>query len=482
MLSSIRLVTAVCLLLTASIVVAKPAAWSQFRGPGGAGIAEEEHPPVEVGPEKNVVWRVATPSGLSSPIVVGDRLVFTAFEDGKLYTIAYSRSDGRELWRAHAPAKEIEPFHKTEGSPAASTPASDGERIVSYFGSCGLFCYDVNGKELWRHEMPMAKTLADFGTGVSPVLADGIVVLLRDETVAPQILALDATTGKPMWDDVRQSKSGFGTPAIWQTPSGTQVVAPGYGNMIGYDLQTGEQVWTVEGMPSASCTTPVVADGVLYYAGWSPGDPDEAGGFKMPTFDQLLSNDEADADGDSRLSKEEAQRTMFKDFFDNNDPDKDGFITRTEWDAMLTYMAAGRNSAFALRSGGKGDVTHSHMIWKQTKGLPYVPSAILYGGQYVMVKDGGIVTAYDAATGDEVYQKRAAASGSYYASPVAANGHIYFTSLADGAITVLKAGTKKPEVVAENPPLGERVAATPAIADNTLYVRTAGHLYAFANP
>ena len=120
------------------------------------------------------------------------------------------------------------------------------------------------------------------------------------------------------------------------------------------------------------------------------------------------------------------------------------------------------------------------MLWKQTKGLPYVPSAILYRGQYVMVKDGGIVTAYDAKTGDELYQKRAVAAGSYYASPVAADGHIYFASLADGAVTVLAAGATKPEVVAENPPLGERLAATPAIADDTLYVRTAGHLYAFA--
>ena len=122
------------------------------------------------------------------------------------------------------------------------------------------------------------------------------------------------------------------------------------------------------------------------------------------------------------------------------------------------------------------------MLWKQTKGLPYVPSAILYRGQFLMVKDGGIVTAYDAKTGDEIYQKRAVAEGNYYASPVAADGHIYFTSLADGAITVLAAGESKPKVVAENPPLGERVAATPAIADNTLYVRTAGHLYAFAAP
>src|SRR5207248_8049635 len=114
-----------------------------------------------------------------------------------------------------------------------------------------------------------------------------------------------------------------------------------------------------------------------------------------------------------------------------------------------------------------------HLLWKKTKGLPYIASALVYRGQCVMVRDGGLVTGYDAKTGKEVYlQERAAAPGRYSASPVAANGHIYFTSLDDGAVTVLKAGAAKPEVVATNPSLGERTAATPAIADNTLYVRT----------
>ena len=104
----------------------------------------------------------------------------------------------------------------------------------------------------------------------------------------------------------------------------------------------------------------------------------------------------------------------------------------------------------------------------------------MYRGQYIMLKDGGMLTAYDASDGKQLYQKRLAATGSYYASPVAANGNIYLTSLEDGSITVLEGGTKPPKVVAENPPLGERTASTPAIADNTLYVRTAKHLYAFA--
>src|SRR5262245_51156080 len=121
----------------------QPLTWPQFRGPNGSGVADGQKPPVHVGPDKNVKWKVPTPSGWSSPIVAGDLLVLTALDGGKLYTIAYRRADGKEAWRAEAPAKQLEPYHKTDGSPAASTPTTDGERVVAYFGSCGLFCYDL---------------------------------------------------------------------------------------------------------------------------------------------------------------------------------------------------------------------------------------------------------------------------------------------------------------------------------------------------
>ena len=101
------------------------APWPQFRGPGGSGVADDQNPPIEIGPEKNVKWKVAAPGGPSSPIIVGDLLVITAFEDGKLLTIAFNRADGSEAWRSEAPAGEIEKFLENEGSPAASTPATD---------------------------------------------------------------------------------------------------------------------------------------------------------------------------------------------------------------------------------------------------------------------------------------------------------------------------------------------------------------------
>jgi outer membrane protein assembly factor BamB len=456
----------------------KAQVWPQFRGPDGSGVAEDQKPPVELGPDKNVKWKVPAPSGLSSPVVAGDKLVITAFDDGKLYTVAYNRKDGMEAWRQEAPAKTIEPYFKAGGSPAASTPATDGERIIAYFGSCGLLCYDLSGKELWRYEMPTAATAANLGTGTSPHLAEGTVIVVRDETKDSKILAIDAATGKLKWEKKRQSPSSHGTPVVWDTPAGKQVVAPGHGRMIAYDLKTGAEVWSVSGMPSGVCSSPVVGDGLLLFAGWSPGGADDPE-FQMPAFDALLKD--GDPNGDGAVSKEEAQKTFLKDFFDTNDTNRDGKITRDEWDTLLKFMAEGKNSAFAVKAGGSGDVTDSHVLWKKTRGLPYVSSAIVYRGQYVMVKDGGMVTAYDAKTGRELYlQQRALAAGPYYASPVAANGHIYFTSLNDGVVTVIKAGSDKPQVAAKNPELGEKVAATPAIAGNTLYIRTEKHMYAFA--
>jgi outer membrane protein assembly factor BamB len=167
-----------------------------------------------------------------------------------------------------------------------------------------------------------------------------------------------------------------------------------------------------------------------------------------------------------------------KGFFENNDTNKDGKLTRDEWDASVKLMSMSKNSTFAVRPGGKGDVSKTHVAWKQTKGVPYVPSPVYHDGVLYMVKDGGQMSAYDAKTGDPVYQlERVGAPGQYYASPVVANGHIYLTAL-NGDVTVAKVGSS-PDVVFRGK-LGERTQATPAVVDDTLYVRTAGNLYAFS--
>ena len=411
---------------------------------------------------------------MSSPIVADDKLVMTAFDGGKLYTIAYDRTDGREIWRTEAPAKRIEGFHKTEGSPAASTPATDGKLIVSYFGSCGLLCYDLTGKELWKVEMPPAELFGEFGSGVSPIIAEDMVILVRDQKKNSRIYAFDLATGAIRWEHDRKSPLSYCTPIVWNTSEEQQIVAAGHARIVGYDLKTGTEKWSASNVPSGCCSSPVIAGNILFFAGGSSGESEDIEP-QIPSFDSMLKD--LDKDKDGALSRDEAEKAS-EGFFDNQDANQDGRITRDEWEAIIELYSEGKNSDFALRLGGSGDVTESHVLWKQTKGLPFVPSAIAYRGEYIMVKDGGIVSAYDATTGVRTFQGRVAQPGTYYASPVAANGHVYLTSL-EGALTVLKVDAGK-IVVVGSAKLGERTAATPAIADDTLFIRTEQYLYAFA--
>jgi outer membrane protein assembly factor BamB len=448
--------------------------WPRFRGPAGAGVADGEKPPVEFGPGTNVLWQVATPSGPSSPCIWKERIFLTAFDGGKLWTLCLDRATGQELWRRDAGAEKIEAFLDKHGSPAASTPATDGERVIVYFGSCGLLAYDFAGKELWRHALPRAETNNDFGSGTSPVLADGLVILVRDLMKDSAILALDAATGRQVWKTARPlMATGYSTPIIWEHDGVKELIAPGGLMMKAYDLTSGAERWLLRELPAVNCSSPIASGGLLYFAGWSPAGEDAP----MPTFAQLLG---PDPDKDGRLSRAEAQDTPLKDFFSGNDTDKDGFVTAAEWDGMIGYLKKGKNRLVAVKPGGSGDITESHVAWQKTKGLPYVPSPLLYRGKLFLIKDGGLASCYAAATGAPAYeQKRLGLEGQFYASPVAANGHLYLITL-DGKAATLAADDQA-KIVARAA-FGEAIAATPAIVDDTLYVRTATKLYAFKEP
>ena len=459
-------VFALCLAL--ALAPTLRADWNQFRGPGGSGVADDQKPPVKFGPKENLAWKVAVPPGASSPIVVGDTLVLTAFEDGKLFTIAYSRADGKVLWRADAGAKKIEQFHPTEGSPAAPTPASDGKTVVVYFGSCGLIAYDFGGKELWRFDLPVAETNNEFGTGVSPIIADGLVLLARDLSKNSAVYAVDLATGSQKWKAERpKARTAYSTPGLREANGKTELVVPGGASLTGYNLKTGAELWAISKLPAVACTTPVMFKDTLIYAAWAPGGED----FKLPTFDEILK-----LAGDEKighLTKEGAAKTPFGNFFDNNDPNKDGKITREEWAENMKVLATGENRAVALKPGGKGEVA-----WTHTKGLPYVPSPIVYRDRVYLLKDGPLLTCLDAKSGKQVYSERVNAGPRYYASPVAANGHIYIAGL-DGTVAVIEADGSDP-IVAHSVKLAEGVRTTPAIAGDTLYIRSDKFLYAFA--
>jgi outer membrane protein assembly factor BamB len=467
------------ILTAAFLIVSLPAFaenenWPRFRGPEGSGAADGQKPPIEFAPDKNVLWQTSTPSGPSSPCVWGTRIFLTAYDNDKLWTLCLDRTTGKELWRRDARAEKIEAFLPGQGSPAAATPATDGKRVVVYFGSCGLIAYDFEGKELWRHSLPVAETNNDFGSGTSPILSDGLVILVRDLKSDSAVLALDAATGKQVWKTARPGMAtGYSTPAVWEHDGVKEVVAPGGLAMKAYDLHTGAERWIVRELPAVNCGSPVPSNGMLYFAGWAPAGEDAP----MPSFDDML---KADANADGKISELESEKTFLKGFFKANDSDKDGFITRAEWDNMINYLKRGKNRLVAVKPGGSGDITTSHVAWQKTKGLPYVPSPLLYRGNLFVIKDGGIASCYDATTGAPRYeQKRLGVEGQFYASPVAANGYIYLVSL-NGTVATVASG-ENPEVVSRAD-FGERIAATPAIVDDTLYVRTESKLFAFKAP
>jgi outer membrane protein assembly factor BamB len=217
--------------------------------------------------------------------------------------------------------------------------------------------------------------------------------------------------------------------------------------------------------------SPIFGEGLFFAAGWTPG----AGVPVLPSFDELLAQGDQDKDG--RLTREEAPAGTARRDFTYVDADKDGFIQRAEWESIKAIYEKSENALMAVRPGGQGDVTETHVVWKQNRGLPYVPTPLYYEGRVYLVKNGGLFSCFEARTGRALYQEeRLGALGDYYASPVAAGGKILVCSQ-PGMAVVIKAGDTL-EVLARNP-MGERIMATPAIVENRLYLRTQGKLYAF---
>lgn len=455
-------------------LTAAPAAsyWSQFRGPNAAGVASDANPPVKFGPTNGVLWKIDVPWAPSSPSLWTDRIYLTSFADGELQTRCYDRDRGELLWTGSVKPDELEGFHSTDGSPAASTPAVDAEHVVSYFGSFGLVCYDHNGRELWRHRTPLARTLGYYGTGASPIIVDRRVILNRDvRDGSSSVFALDVHSGKLLWETARPTVfGGFGSPVHWNNQGIDEIVVPGSLQLNGYDLKTGRERWAVNGTGPLVCTTPVVSEGQLFFGSWSPGSQSNP----WPDWKDFVAPFDKDGSGEIVLAKIPQPN---RDFMRGLDVDDDKKITEADWKRMKAKGSKGENVLVAVKPGGEGNITQTHVIWKFKEGLPYVSSPLYYQGRIYMVRDGGMVTSVDAKTGKADYvTERLPAQGKYYASPVAAAGRIYLASL-DGKVTVIKAGGDKPEIL-HQADFKERILATPALMGDNIYLRTQTKLYA----
>lgn len=462
----------VILLAAATACLVAAADWPQFRGPNAFGVSDTTGLPTEFGPDKNVIWRTALPPGHSSPVLSGDRIFLTAFSEDQLYVITLERSTGKIIWRRELPRMRKQKLHNSN-SPASPSVATDGRNAYAFFTDFGLVSYGSDGEERWR--VPLGPFDNPLGLGASPVLANGKVIQICDSETGSFAIAVDQKSGRTVWRTERPAMTrGFATPVLYQPQGGAlQVLVAGTNRFVAYDVETGKEVWWVRGLTWQMKPTPIVAGGVAYILGWA-GGADQGNQAAIPTLAEILKL--ADANHDGKLTKQELAGSPYQKDLDDADLNGDGILEEREWEKYRERRTL-VNSVMAVRLGGAGDMTDKSILWRFYKSLPNVPSPLLYRNVLYLMKEGGILTALDPATGSVLKQGRLkGALDFYYSSPVGADGKI-FTASEDGHVSVIKAGADW-EVLAVND-MGEPVYATPAPVDQQLFLRTRNTLYCF---
>ncbi len=457
----------------AAIGLLAVAVWPAFRGSNGAGVdLTSKGLPVEIGPGRHVVWKTALPAGSSSPVLTQDRVYVSASETGKLLTIALDRASGRVVWRRELEPARSEARHNLN-SAAAATPVTDGVNVYSFFADFGLAAYGPDGNELWR--LPLGPFSNLHGMGASPVLAGDRLILLCDQDVGAYIMALDKRTGKRLWRTGRPSVvHGYATPTLL---GDDQIVVPGSYLLMSYSLKTGAEVWSVRGLTWQIKNSAVAgADGTIYVTGWAPG-ADEGQSRPLPPFETAAAEIDLNKNGRFEAAELNPSRYKHSGSWRAIDLDEDGALDRREWGFYRGRREA-RNVTMAVRPGNAwGDLTGTHVLWRNEKFVPQVSSPLLYQGVLYLIKDGGILTSLDPKTG--AMHKTARIPGAidaYYSSPVAADGKLYIAS-EKGKLSVIKAGAEWETLHVAD--FDEGIYATPAIDGGRIYLRTAGALYCF---
>jgi outer membrane protein assembly factor BamB len=399
-----------------ALSVAQAENWPQWRGPSLNGLSNEKNLPVKWTTEENVVWKVQLPgvSG-STPIIWRDRIFLNVAEGDNLALWCVDKAKGTVLWKQPLGGGNVKMRKHNMSSPS---PVTDGRTVYVMTGTGILKAFDFAGKELWGRDIQ--KEYGEFGLNwgyaSSPLLHEDslfIQVLHGMKTDAPSyVMRVDKKNGKTLWKVDRP------TNAIRESPDS----------------------YTTPGLLRYGKTTEIVITGGDCVTGHDP-----ANGKELWRANGL-------------------------------NPDNDPFYRIVASPIIFNeviYAPTRIKPLLALRAGGRGDITSSHLLWSTVNG-PDVPTPVTDGKYFYIINDRGIVWCLDAKTGAEVYGQQRIKPGTYSGSPVLADGKIYITS-EDGLTTVLAAGPKF-EVLSENP-LNDYTLSSPAISDGRIYIRTGGFLY-----
>ncbi|HEV2947291.1 MAG TPA: PQQ-binding-like beta-propeller repeat protein [Gemmataceae bacterium] len=417
--------------------------WPQFRGPNAAGLAPEgAHLPETWSTTQNVAWKVEIPGrGLSSPIVWGDRIFVTScLTEGKtpvakkgLYfggeqfkpptdlhrwaVYCVDLNAGKIRWETVVHKGAPKSTHHIKNSYASETPVTDGERVYAYFGNVGIFCLDMNGKELWHKDLGVFKTRFGWGTAASPVLHQDRLYIVNDNEEKSFLIALNKKTGQEIWRvDRPDEKSNWATPFIWENELRTEIITCGSGSVRSYDLN-GKLLWELKGLSSITIPTPITRFGLLYLGS--------------------------------------------------------GYVLEKDNFKPLYAIRPGASGDISL---GKEESSNAYVVWRQKSAAPYNPSFLIYGDYLYVLKDMGTLDCYDARTGKEIYkgQRIGPAANAFTSSPWAYADKVFCLS-EDGDTFAVQAGPNF-KLLGKNS-LGEMTLTTPALTKDSLIIRTDTKLY-----
>jgi outer membrane protein assembly factor BamB len=442
--------------------------WSRFRGPNGQGISTANGFPIEFNRAKNFVWRTPLRPGKSSPVLTSKHVFLTGFENQTLYTQCFDRFSGKLVWERSEPLAHKNGVNLLN-HPAAITPVTDGDNVYVFFKDYGLLSYSAAGKLRWR--VPLGPFTNSQGLGAAPILAGGLLILQIDQLEGSFIAAYATSSGKMRWKVAREESESWGTPILYDRGGADlQIVTVGANQIGGHRVADGKRTFTFPEASPSMVSSPLIDGSTLYAFGY---------GFQTSQpFSSVLARSDQNKDG-VLTPDEYGTVNVFRaagSYMGNGD----GIVTEEKWKLWNDHVR-GPTGLIALDLSHASSTVKPALLWRFEKGFESViPSPLLHQQILYSVRNGGILTAFDSRTGEVAKTGRIpGALGGYSASPVLADGRLYFSS-EEGKIAVVRPG-REWELVQLND-LQEEIFATPALSAGKVFIRTAEALYCFGAP